>query len=66
MSHRMGLFWAEKVLIGYADDVVALKAARTIELAQLKLNDVMHTVNAWMEDHGLSLALSKMKDYRAD
>lgn len=30
-----------------------------VELVQLKLNNVMHTVNAWMMDHGLSLALNK-------
>lgn len=49
----------ETLLVGYADDVAALIAARDVELAQLKLNQVMRTVNNWMEEHGLSLALNK-------
>lgn len=49
----------ETLLVGYADDVAALIAARDVELAQLKLNQVMRTVNRWMADYGLSLALSK-------
>ena len=49
----------ETVLVGYADDVAALIAARNVELAQYKLNRVMRTINAWMADHGLQLALSK-------
>lgn len=44
----------ETFLIGYAEDVAALIAARTVETAQF-----IRTANAWMEDHGLSLALSK-------
>lgn len=49
----------ETVLVGYADDIAALIAARDIEEAQLKLNKVMRAVNDWMGDHGLSLALNK-------
>lgn len=49
----------ETRMVGYADDVVALIAARTFELAQLKLNQVMRKVNRWMSDHGLSLAVAK-------
>lgn len=49
----------ESLLVGYADDVAVLIAARDLELAQLKLNQVMRVVNSWMEDHGLSLALNK-------
>ena len=49
----------ETVLVGYADDVAALIAARNVEMAQLKLNQVMRVVNNWMANHGLSLALSK-------
>lgn len=46
-------------LVGYADDVAALVAARNVELAQSKLNRVMVRVNAWMSEHNLSLALDK-------
>ena len=49
----------ETVLVGYADDIAALIAARNVEMSQLKLNQVMRVVNTWMADHGLSLALSK-------
>lgn len=49
----------ETCLVGYADDIVALIAARTVEHAQIKLNKVMRTVDHWMATHGLSLALSK-------
>lgn len=49
----------ETRLVGYADDVAALITARTAELAQHKLNQVMRRVNAWMTDHGLSLAVNK-------
>lgn len=49
----------ETRLVGYADDVAALIAARDVELAQIKLNEVMRIVNDWMRAHGLSLAVSK-------
>lgn len=49
----------ETRLVGYADDVMALIAARDVTQAQLKLNRVMRTINNWMARHGLSLALSK-------
>uniref|UniRef100_A0A161M257 Reverse transcriptase n=1 Tax=Triatoma infestans TaxID=30076 RepID=A0A161M257_TRIIF len=35
----------ETVLVGYADDVAALIAARDLPEAQRKLNSVMRTVN---------------------
>lgn len=49
----------ESMLVGYADDVALLIAARDVELAQLKLNQAMRSIHAWMEGHGLSLALNK-------
>lgn len=49
----------ETRLVGYADDVAALIAARTVEQAQLKLGQVMRRVDRWMAAHGLTLALSK-------
>lgn len=49
----------ECLLVGYADDVAALVAARTLDQAQIKLNMVMLTVLDWMSAHGLSLALQK-------
>lgn len=45
--------------IAYADDVGALIAARTTELAQLKINQVLRRVSRWMREHGLSLAAAK-------
>lgn len=47
------------LLVGYADDVAVLIAARDVEMVHLKLNQVMRKVNGWMTEHGLSLALSK-------
>lgn len=49
----------ECVLVGYADDVATLIAARTVEQAQIRLNMVMLLVSNWMTSHGLSLALQK-------
>ena len=49
----------ESLLVGYADDVAALIAARNVDQANLKLGLVMARVNAWMAAHGLSLAISK-------
>lgn len=46
-------------LVGYADDVAAVITARSIELAQLRLNQVMRRVSGWMDDHRLQLALEK-------
>ncbi|KAG8294267.1 hypothetical protein J6590_106809 [Homalodisca vitripennis] len=46
------------MFIWYADDIAVLFAARNVELAQLKLNQVMRIVNS-MADHSLSLALAK-------
>lgn len=46
-------------LVGYADDVAAVIVARSTELAQFSLNQVMRQVNGWMEQHGLSLATAK-------
>lgn len=49
----------ETILIGYADDAALVVAARSVELAQFRLNQAMRTIVAWMDEHGLSLALSK-------
>ncbi|XP_073986276.1 uncharacterized protein [Rhodnius prolixus] len=49
----------EAMLIGYADDVAALIAARNVNKAQLKFNQVMRKANRWMTAHGLTLALPK-------
>jgi hypothetical protein len=49
----------ETHLVGYADDVAVLIAARDTKQAQLKLNQAMRTINGWMDEHGLALALSK-------
>ncbi|CAK9801085.1 Probable RNA-directed DNA polymerase from transposon BS [Anthophora plagiata] len=51
----------EAVLIGYADDVAAFVAVRTVEQAQRNLNRTMLRVNVWMEGHGLSLALNNIE-----
>ena len=48
----------ERCLIEYADDVVALVAYRSVDLAQLKLNRVIPNVSSWMAAHGLTLALN--------
>lgn len=49
----------ETSLVGYADDVAALVAARNVEHAQIKLDRTMRSITTWMAEHGLSLALSK-------
>lgn len=49
----------ESMLVGYADDVAALIAARDVYQAQIKLNRVMRTISNWMESSGLELALNK-------
>lgn len=49
----------ETRLVGYADDVAVLVAARDTKQGQLKLNQVMRKINSWMEEHGLTLALQK-------
>ena len=49
----------ETQLVGYADDVASLIAARDVDQAKLKLRTVMDTVSEWMRVHGLSLALNK-------
>lgn len=46
-------------VVGYADDVAAVITARNVESAQLRLNQVMRRIIAWMEGHGLSLAIPK-------
>lgn len=43
----------------YADDVAPIITARSTELAQLMLNQVMRFVNGWMNNHRLSLAVPK-------
>lgn len=49
----------EAFLVGYADDIAAVIVARSSELAQLRLNQVMRRINTWMSEHGLQLALAK-------
>lgn len=49
----------ETLLVGYADDIATLIAARDVEPAQLKLNQVMRTVNGWMADHDLAASSKK-------
>lgn len=46
-------------LVGYADDVAAVITARTLELAQSRLNQVMIRIGFWMRSHGLELAIAK-------
>ncbi|BET02091.1 Reverse transcriptase (RNA-dependent DNA polymerase) [Nesidiocoris tenuis] len=46
-------------LVGYADDVAAVISARSMELAQLKLNQVMRRIDREMEALGLTLATQK-------
>lgn len=46
-------------LAGYADDAAVIISARNMDIAQIKLNQVMRRVNTWMEVHGLELATSK-------
>lgn len=46
-------------LVGYADDIVAVITARSIEYLQMKLNQTMRRITAWMESKSLSLAVQK-------
>lgn len=46
-------------LVGYADDIAAVIKARNVELAQIRLNQVMRRVTSWLNEHGLQLALAK-------
>ena len=41
----------ETVLVGHADDVVALISARSIERAQVKTNQLMLRVGDWFRTH---------------
>lgn len=43
-------------LVSYADDVTAVITAGNAELAQLKLDQVMQMIDAWVESPGLELA----------
>lgn len=49
----------DSYLVGYADDIAAVITARNTQEAQRKLNQVMIRTQAWMSDHGLSLATEK-------
>ena len=49
----------ESRLVGYADDVAALVAGRTVEQAQSRLGILMRRVSGWMTTHGFNLALEK-------
>lgn len=46
-------------LVGYADVVAAVITLRSIDLAQLRLNQVIHVIKTWIEEHGLQLAIAK-------
>lgn len=46
-------------LVGYADDIAAVIVTRTVEAAQMKVNQVMRRVLGWLLDHGLTLATEK-------
>lgn len=46
-------------LVGYADDAAVVIVERTVELVQVRLNQVMRRVVSWMENHGLELAMKK-------
>ena len=46
-------------LVGYADDIAAIIEARDLEIAQMKLNQVMRRIFGWLEDHHLDLAVHK-------
>lgn len=46
-------------LVRYIDNNAALISARSVDLAQIKLDLGMRLVNGWMQEHGLSLALNK-------
>lgn len=49
----------DSYLVGYADDIAAVITAKNTEEAQRKLNQVMIRTQAWMFDHGLTLAANK-------
>lgn len=48
-------------LVGYADDIAAVIIDRNSEDIQLKLNQVMRRISAWMIEHSLELATAKTK-----
>ena len=45
--------------VGYADDLVLVITAKDVKIDEEKLNQEMHGVNYWMEEHGLQLATAK-------
>ena len=42
-----------------ADDIEAVVIVQDVELAQMRLRQVMRLVSSWMTDHGLKLAADK-------
>ena len=54
-------FPEETILVGYADDVVTLISARSVERAQVKIKQLMLRVGDWFRTHSLSLALPKLE-----
>ena len=46
-------------LVGYADDVIMVAVAITIEELEWKWNGTLEIVNCWMKEYGLKLAFSK-------
>lgn len=49
----------ECYLVGYADDVAAVIAGKTLEELSIKLNQVMIRCKQWLDVHGLKLATEK-------
>ena len=45
--------------MGYADDIILVITAQTVDQLQYKLNQAMRRVTSWMEDHMLKLAIHK-------
>lgn len=50
---------SDTYLVGYADDIAAVIAARNMEEAQSKLNQVMLRTKLWLDSHSLKLATEK-------
>lgn len=46
-------------LVGCTDDIAAVVLAGNMGSAQIKLNQVMRRVTAWLEEHRLDLATEK-------
>lgn len=49
------------LLVGYADYVAAIISARTPDLIQWRMKQIMSRMSEWMTSHGLELAITKTK-----